>query len=191
MWLVIADTSPINYLILIGHIDLLPRLFERVALPSAVQAELSDSDAPPEVQRWIANPPAWLEVHQTSGPLHESGLDEGEAAAIALAEILRADMLLIDERAAFRIAQRKGLRVTGTLWDCSISRRSGAWSISPKQSAPSKGLVSGGRKHCWKRFLPNTNESSNPNISNIPDLRCLSIVPTFTVPPLDLSARAL
>jgi len=115
VWLVIADTSPINYLILIGHIDLLPRLFERVVLPSAVQAELSDSDAPPEVQRWIANPPAWLEVHQTAGLAHESGLDEGEAAAIALAELLRADMLLIDERAAFRIAQRKGLRVTGTL----------------------------------------------------------------------------
>jgi predicted nucleic acid-binding protein len=36
--LVIADTSPINYLIEIGHIDLLSRLFERVALPRAVQA---------------------------------------------------------------------------------------------------------------------------------------------------------
>jgi predicted nucleic acid-binding protein len=33
--LVIADTGPVNYLILIGHIDLLPRVFERVILPAA------------------------------------------------------------------------------------------------------------------------------------------------------------
>jgi predicted nucleic acid-binding protein len=38
--------SPVNYLILIGHIDLLPRMFERVALPRAVQAELSSPRAP-------------------------------------------------------------------------------------------------------------------------------------------------
>ncbi len=42
MQLVIADTSPINYLILIGHVDLLPRLFERVALPDAVETELAN-----------------------------------------------------------------------------------------------------------------------------------------------------
>ena len=51
MRLVIADTGPVNYLILIGHIDLLPRMFERVVPPAAVQAELSNSLAPPAVQR--------------------------------------------------------------------------------------------------------------------------------------------
>ena len=44
-----------------------------------------------------------------------SGLDEGETAAIALAEFLRADLLLIDERDGYRAAQRRGLAVTGTL----------------------------------------------------------------------------
>lgn len=44
-----------------------------------------------------------------------SGLDEGETAAIALAEFLRADLLLIDERDGYRVARRKGLSVTGTL----------------------------------------------------------------------------
>ena len=47
MRLVIADTGPVNYLILIGHIDLLPRMFERMVLPAAVQTELSSSLAPP------------------------------------------------------------------------------------------------------------------------------------------------
>jgi len=48
--LVIADTSPVNYLILIGHIELLPRLFERIVVPSSVQAELANLGGPLEVR---------------------------------------------------------------------------------------------------------------------------------------------
>jgi predicted nucleic acid-binding protein len=113
--LVIADTSPINYLILIGQIELLPRIFERVILPSAVQIELSNPVAPPLVQSWIATPPAWLEVVGTEGLEPVAGLHEGEAAAIALAASLHADLVLIDERRGVRAAERQGLRVTGTL----------------------------------------------------------------------------
>jgi predicted nucleic acid-binding protein len=113
--LVIADTGPINYLVQIGHIELLPRMFERVALPVAVQAELSNALAPAPVHLWITNPPAWLEIHDTTGLPQVSGLDEGETSAIALAESLHADLLLIDERDGFRIARNRGLRVTGTL----------------------------------------------------------------------------
>jgi predicted nucleic acid-binding protein len=65
--LVIADTDPVNYLIVIGCIDLLPRIFERIVLPDAVHTELSSSLAPPAVQRWIADPAAWLEIAQTPG----------------------------------------------------------------------------------------------------------------------------
>ena len=115
MRLVIADTGPVNYLILIGEIDLLPRMFEQIALPVAVQAELSDPIAPLPVQSWIATPPAWLEIHDTAGLPQVFGLDDGETAAIALTEFLRADLLLIDERDGYRVAQRKDLPVTGTL----------------------------------------------------------------------------
>ena len=115
MRLVIADTGPINYLIQIGHIDLLPRMFEKVALPAVVQAELSKPRAPLPVRHWIAAPPAWLEIHDTSGLPQVSGLDDGETAAIALAEALHADLLLIDERLGFRVARKRELRVTGTL----------------------------------------------------------------------------
>ena len=58
MRLIIADTGPINDLVLIANIDLLPVLLEKVILPSAVEAELSDPDAPPSVRNWIAGPPA-------------------------------------------------------------------------------------------------------------------------------------
>ena len=90
-------------------------MFEKIALPVAVQRELSDPLAPAPVQRWIATPPSWLEIHAAAGLPQVSGLDEGETAAIALAEFLHADLLLIDERDGFRVALRKGLRATGTL----------------------------------------------------------------------------
>ena len=63
MRVVIADTGPLNYLILIGHIDLLPVLFEKVILPATVHSELASSKAPPLVRDWVANIPAWVEVH--------------------------------------------------------------------------------------------------------------------------------
>jgi predicted nucleic acid-binding protein len=112
--LVIADTGPVNYPIPIGEIDLLPRMFEKIALPLAVQAELADPLAPLPVRRWIATPPAWLEIHDTASLSQVSGLDEGETAAIALAEFLRADLLPIDERDGYRAARKRGLSVTGT-----------------------------------------------------------------------------
>ena len=40
MRLVVADTSPIFYLLSIGHIGLLPRLFGKVFVPDAVYTEL-------------------------------------------------------------------------------------------------------------------------------------------------------
>lgn len=79
MRLVIADTGPVNYLILIEHIEVLSQLFDRVILPYVVQRELLDGNAPPEVRSWIANPPAWLEVHEVADmePLLRAGLELG------------------------------------------------------------------------------------------------------------------
>lgn len=45
MTVVVADTSPLNYLVLIGEIDLLRRLYGRVVVPSEVVAELTDRGA--------------------------------------------------------------------------------------------------------------------------------------------------
>ena len=56
MLVVIADTSPIRYLVQIGHIDLLHRLFAAVSIPAEVARELSDPSAPPAVRAWIESP---------------------------------------------------------------------------------------------------------------------------------------
>ena len=74
MQLVIADTGPVNYLILIGHIDVLPALFEKVILPAIVRDELKHRKAPLAVQSWIADPPPWVEVRQTAQALTHRGI---------------------------------------------------------------------------------------------------------------------
>jgi predicted nucleic acid-binding protein len=126
--LVIADTGPINYLVLIGSIDLLPVLFEKVILPSAVEAELTDPDAPLPARNWIAHPPAWLDVHETPSREFDKAsaeLDEGETAAIALAILLDADLLLMDDRKGVNGSSRQGTPCdwhTGGSRSCSPAR---------------------------------------------------------------------
>jgi predicted nucleic acid-binding protein len=112
---VVADTSPINYLVLISQIEILPRLYQRILIPPAVLAELAHCLAPEPVRAWAANSPSWLEVMSPRSVLILPQLDLGEAEAIALATEVQADALLIDEQAGRKEALRRGLRVAGTL----------------------------------------------------------------------------
>jgi len=60
--IVIADTSPLRYLILVEVADVLPHLFQQVLIPDEVYAELRHPRAPAVVQRWISAAPRWLEI---------------------------------------------------------------------------------------------------------------------------------
>ena len=83
-----------------------------------MQRELASRKAPSSVRLWIASPPVWLGVNDTSPTELEdaslTGIDAGEKAAIQLAISLHAD-LLMDDRKGVSAAQKKGLVVTGTL----------------------------------------------------------------------------
>jgi hypothetical protein len=113
----VADTSLLNYLILLGRADLLPGLFPRILVPPAVLSELRDPNAPPAVRAWAFQPPVWLEVV----PVREidAGLPlqfgAGEREALSLALETHADILLIDERAGREQATLRNVEVTGTL----------------------------------------------------------------------------
>jgi predicted nucleic acid-binding protein len=114
--IVVADTTPLQYLILIQHEHILPVLYGRVIVPPAVIAELSRDETPQPVREWLQRPPEWLEVR---GP-REVGrssipLGAGELEAIALAEELSADALLIDDWDGRQEALRRHLNVLGTL----------------------------------------------------------------------------
>jgi predicted nucleic acid-binding protein len=115
--IVVADTTPLNYLILIEQVHVLPHLFGRVLIPPAVREELQQERTPPRVRDWMATPPTWLEVRSPHQPIEASllELDKGEREALALAQELRADAVLLDDREAREEAARRHLTVFGTL----------------------------------------------------------------------------
>jgi predicted nucleic acid-binding protein len=113
--IVVCDTSPVNYLVLINEIDLLPQLFTIVVLPAAVLTELQHPRTPPRVASWARDLPPWVRVISPDGPVENVGLGRGEAEAIAIATQVAADAVLIDERKATLVARARGLMVTGTL----------------------------------------------------------------------------
>ena len=123
--IVVADSGPLHYLILLEHIELLRRFYGQVLVPEPVASELSAAAAPAVVRAWITKPPTWVDVRPVppdSVSIITDDLDLGERAAIALAEAMQAALLLIDEAAGRAEAKRRHLRVTGTL----VVLRSGA-----------------------------------------------------------------
>lgn len=115
--IVVADTSPLNYLLQVRCESVLPSLYKQILVPSAVLAELGHPDAPAVVSSWLARLPKWIEVRQPSSSPDASLaiLDPGEREAIQLAQEHRARLLLIDERRGRLEARRRGLATTGTL----------------------------------------------------------------------------
>jgi predicted nucleic acid-binding protein len=102
---VVADSTCLIGLERIGHLDLLPRLFDPIAIPRAVEREFA-----------VQLP--WLTVRISSNnSLTESLrllLDDGEAEAISLASEL-ACRIILDDRQARLVARRLNLRVIGTV----------------------------------------------------------------------------
>ena len=115
--IVVADTSPLNYLIQIGHVDVLQALYRRVVVPPEVLSELSNQNAPDTVRAWALKLPRWVEVIAATGedlyPLDD--LDAGERAAIQLALQIGSRIILIDELDGRHAARRLGLTPCGTL----------------------------------------------------------------------------
>ncbi len=129
--IVIADTSPINYLILIEQIDVLAKLYGTVIIPVAVREELLRPRAPTAVRSWIEHLPYWIEVRSSTATSDAAilKLDPGEREAILLAEELTATYLIIDEFAGRSEAIRRGLPVIGTIGVLRDAARAGLLDI--------------------------------------------------------------
>jgi predicted nucleic acid-binding protein len=117
--IVVADTSPINYLVSINQIAVLTNLYGTVIIPQAVRDELSRDRAPEIVQRWIASPPGWLEVRRPTmepdAELIAAELDAGEFDAILLAQELGASELILDDMDGRKEAERRHIHFVGTI----------------------------------------------------------------------------
>ena len=114
--IVVADSSSLNYLVLIARIDILQELYGRIYVPASVILELSDVGAPSSVQEWVRKLPDWIESRNiTNHDQTLSSLGRGEQDGIALAQALDAELILLDDKTARKAAKRRALHVTGTL----------------------------------------------------------------------------
>jgi predicted nucleic acid-binding protein len=118
--LVVSDTTPVRSLALGGRLELLVHQFGSVVIPLVVRKELArlpHDGGRAIIEAAIAD--GWMMVDSSlPSPLGiylRGGLDPGEAAAIDLACLRKADWLLMDEMAGRQAAARLGLKVTGSL----------------------------------------------------------------------------
>jgi predicted nucleic acid-binding protein len=111
----VVDSTCLIGLENIGHLDLLPHLFEPV-------------HAPPEVEREFGSSPEWLKIEIPSNTALVQALkvtvDDGEAEAIALA-VEHQWRIVIDDLKARDLAQRMGLRIIGTVGLLVRAKRAG------------------------------------------------------------------
>jgi predicted nucleic acid-binding protein len=113
---IVADTTPLNYLVLIDEIELLPRVYADVVIPMAVLMELHARGAPARVREWATSPPSWLRVETVDSAFLTNmtlDLDLAEREAIAMACQFHADLLMIHGQAGRREARRWNVAVTG------------------------------------------------------------------------------
>ena len=115
MSLVVADSGPIQYLILCEAIEVLPKLYGQLLIPAAVADELTHAHTPPAVSHWMREMPSWAAAQKPLQLDPAARLGLGERQAIALALEMDATQLLIDDRAARRLAAQRGVLTTGTI----------------------------------------------------------------------------
>lgn len=112
--IVVSDASPLITLAGVGHLHLLHALYGEVLIPPAVWDEVMQ-DERPGVQDIVSAP--WIRtvpVAQNSFLMAlQTDLDDGEAEAFALAAVVQADLVLVDERHGRNVALWMGFRVMG------------------------------------------------------------------------------
>lgn len=130
MMIVVADSGPLHYLILLDQTSLLHRFYGDVVVSDVVAGELCAARSLQQVRDWMSHPPDWLQLIPVTAEEIASvvdALDLDERAAIALTERVQADFVLIDETDG-----REKLRVVASespaRWACcEPRRRKGSW----------------------------------------------------------------
>ena len=116
--IVVSNTTPILSLYKIGRLGLLERLFGRVFVPVAVYNEISILGKG-KPGHDVIDVQDCIQVKHVQNALAvgllRSQLDYGEAEAIVLARELQADILMLDEKKARKVAQAGLQRVSGTI----------------------------------------------------------------------------
>lgn len=116
---VVADSSTLIALAAIDRLPLLQQRFtEGILVPQAVWREVVETGQGKPGAESVATA-EWITRHPLQrrdfAALLQAELDEGEAETIALSREVGADLVLVDEKDARRVARRLGLRVLGTV----------------------------------------------------------------------------
>ena len=128
--IVVSDSSPLIALARINRLDPLRSLYERLLIPAEVNHEVTVAgrDLPGGREVTLAN---WIHVVKRRSPGDQwleqacEGLGGGERGSILLAKELPAELLLLDEWKARRIAHKAGLSVVGCLGVLEAGARKG------------------------------------------------------------------
>lgn len=119
--MVVCDSSTLIHLSRIGRLHLLKDLYGTLTIPAAVWHEVVElgSGRPGVAEVVEAHRDGWIEIQSaTNQPLLRSlkhELDEGEAEVIALAIEKKANLVILDESEARRVAATFELPKTGTV----------------------------------------------------------------------------
>jgi predicted nucleic acid-binding protein len=110
--LVVSDTGPLISLAVIDKLSLLKTIYGSIIIPAGVWQEL---------QKYIEvlSLPSLYQFQDEVIPLTadppDYGLDDGETEAIELFEEKHADRLLVDDKAARRVAESRHIPCIGAL----------------------------------------------------------------------------
>ncbi len=125
---VVSNSSPLIHLSKISRLNLLKDFFSEVIVPEAVYKECVVEGGDRDDARKIAKA-KWIKVLKIRDEKLKRAfmmeLDEGEAEAIVLALEESADLILLDDYEARRVARSFGLSVTGTVGILIRAKREG------------------------------------------------------------------
>jgi uncharacterized protein len=106
---VVADTSPLIAVHQLGQLSLLQRIFGEIYVPPAVAREVNPG---------MPALPSWIVVRTLAQPIALeilcASLGAGESEALSLALEVKAELVVVDDRPARRLALNLGLPVAGT-----------------------------------------------------------------------------
>lgn len=115
MSIVVSNTTPIISLASINRVEILKDLFGEIIIAQAVYDEIKAKES----YGYREIDYKFFKKRGIRGELYKdlllNQLDLGESETIILAKELNADLVIIDENTAFKIAQNSGLKVTRTL----------------------------------------------------------------------------
>ncbi len=104
--IIVSNTTPLSELAKVGQLNLLLELFGRIIIPQEVYNEVTTGNHPAVAAVQSAE---WIDVFTIQAPekllqlQSKFKLDLGESATIILAEELKANRVLIDERLSFNM----------------------------------------------------------------------------------------